>query len=210
MENMQKQVDSLISLVENFRKKLDFFEQNQLSQKLFKVCFYLKSHDLIGLDMIKTSIEGNAYIQNITDEYINKIKKQIFQLIDEIKPDFQKDEIPISIGEKLFLNLGYNKFFDIFSEVYTKDFWGKEPHYRLSKISQAFSVYNEILNHEPFQGVFKWLKNYRPPMEAEISDLLFKFIRNILIHFPFFDSWNEIWISKELGFSQKITTTHNL
>jgi hypothetical protein len=35
-------------------------------------------------------------------------------------------------------------------------------------------------------------------MEAEISYSLFKFIRNILIHFPFFDSWNEIWINKEL------------
>ena len=195
---MQKKVDLLISLVEKLRKKIIFLEQNQLSQKLGKANLYLKSHDLIGLDVIKTSIEGNAYIQNTTDEYINKIKKQIFQLANEIEQDFHKDEIPISTAEKLFLDLSYNKFFDIFSEVYTKDFWKKEPHYRLSKISQVFSVYNEILNHEPFQGVFKWLEKFRPPMEAEISGSLFKFIRNILIHFPFFDSWNEIWINKEL------------
>ncbi|MBL4624425.1 MAG: hypothetical protein JKY42_04720 [Flavobacteriales bacterium] len=27
---------------------------------------------------------------------------------------------------------------------------------------------------------------------------LFKVIRNIIIHFPLFDSWNEIWVSKEV------------
>jgi hypothetical protein len=198
MEDIQKKVDLLISFVENFMEKLNCLEQNQLLQKLVKANFYLKSHDLIGLDIIKTSIEDDVYIQNTTDENINKIKEQIFQLANEIRQDFQKNEIPISMAEKLFLNLGYNKFSDIFSEVYTKNFWEKEPHYRLSKISQVFSVYNEILNYEPFHGVFKWLEKFRPQRESEISRSFFKFIRNILIHFPFFDSWNEIWISKEL------------
>jgi hypothetical protein len=198
MDDIQKKVDILISLVGIFREKTNYLDQNQLSQMLINAIFCLKSHDLIGLDIIKTSIEENIYIKTITDEYIIKTKKQIFQLINEIKQDFAKDEIPISKAEEIFLNLSYNKFFDILSEIYSKKFWEKEQHYRLSKFSQVFSVYSEILNHEPFLGVFDWLKKYRPPMEAEICGSLFKFIRNILVHFPFFDSWNEIWINKEL------------
>jgi len=191
---MQKKVDLLISFVENLNEKLDCLGQSQFSQQLAKACFCLKSHDLIGLDIIKKTIKKNCD-QDYTEE---KIKQQILQLTCEIEQDFQKNVIPISTAEELFLNLSYNKFYDILSEVYTKDFWEKAPHYRLTKISQAFSIYSEILNHEPFEGVFKWLEKYRPPMEAEISGQLFKFIRNILAHFPFFDSWNEIWVSQEL------------
>jgi hypothetical protein len=198
MDIIQQKVDLLISLIENMREKIILLGQNQFLQKIDKAIFCLKSHDLVGLDIIESTIENNTYIQTITDEYTSKIKEQIIQLIKEIKQEFKKDEIPISNAEHLFLNLSYNKFFDIFNEVYTNTFFEKEPHYRLSKVSQAFSIYNEILNHEPFQGVFKWLKKYRPPMEAEISGSFFKFIRNVLIHFPFFESWNEIWINKEL------------
>ncbi len=35
-------------------------------------------------------------------------------------------------------------------------------------------------------------------MEAEIGSELFKFIRNVLVHFPFFRSWDEVWITKNL------------
>jgi len=35
-------------------------------------------------------------------------------------------------------------------------------------------------------------------MESEISGQLFKFIRNVLIHFPIYDSWDEVWINKDL------------
>lgn len=42
------------------------------------------------------------------------------------------------------------------------------------------------------------IKKQRPPMEGEIGSELFKFIRNILSHFPFFDSWNEVWINKTI------------
>lgn len=198
MDIIQEKVNLLISLIDNLWENIDFPNKNQLIQEINKAKFCLKSHDLIGIDIIKFSIEKNTYFQNNTNEYINKIKIQILELISEIKQDYQKDEIPITKAEELFLNLSYNKFFDILSEVYKKHFWEKEPHYRLNKMSQAFSIYNEILNYESFRGVFKWLEKYRPPMEAEISGSLFKFIRNILIHFPFFDSWNEIWINKEL------------
>lgn len=35
-------------------------------------------------------------------------------------------------------------------------------------------------------------------MEGEIGSNLFKFIRNIFAHFPFFDSWDEVWINKSI------------
>jgi broad specificity polyphosphatase/5'/3'-nucleotidase SurE len=41
-------------------------------------------------------------------------------------------------------------------------------------------------------------KGGRPPKEGEIGDELFKFVRNVLVHFPYFESWNDVWISKEI------------
>ena len=40
-------------------------------------------------------------------------------------------------------------------------------------------------------------------MESEIGGPLFKFIRNVLAHFPLFETWDEVWISKELVNWQK-------
>ena len=31
-----------------------------------------------------------------------------------------------------------------------------------------------------------------------LTDQVFKFVRNIISHFPLFDSWDEVWISKSL------------
>ena len=197
---MQKKVDQLVSLVQDLIRDLGKMNQNLLSKRLSQARFCLLSHDLIGLDIILSSFKGNDSLRDISnnDSRFNALKDKVFQLAMNIKGDFNKDVIPISAAEEQFLNLGYNKFFDICSEVYSDEFWSKSPQYRLSRISQAFSIYNELLNHEPFKGVLKWLSKYRPPMEAEISGPLFKFIRNVLAHFPFYDSWNEIWVSKQL------------
>ncbi len=106
-------------------------------------------------------------------------------------------------AEELFLGLAYNRFYDLFDEVMKDDFWHKEPWYRFSKVSQAFAIYAELLMYEPFAHILKAMKKQRPPMEAEIGGPLFKFVRNILAHFPLFESWDEVWISKELVNWQK-------
>ena len=198
MDNIQKNVDLLISLINELKENINCREHTALSHELLKAIHCLKSHDLIGLDIIINSVKKDNLFQDNTDENLINLKEQILQLSKEIKIDYAKDEIPITKAEELFLNLSYNKYFDILSEVYTKEFWEKEPYYRLSRFTQVLSIYNEIINHEPFQGVFNWLKKNRPPMEAEICNSLFKFIRNVLIHFPYFDCWNEIWINKEI------------
>jgi len=44
----------------------------------------------------------------------------------------------------------------------------------------------------------QFVKNSRPPMEAVISNEFIKFVRNVLILFPCFTKWNDIYISKRL------------
>lgn len=101
-------------------------------------------------------------------------------------------------AEKLFLNLAYERFFLLFDEVMNEEFWEKEAWYRFSRVSHAFSVYTEVIAYEPFKYIFESLKIKRPPMESEIANELFKFVRNILSHFPFYETWEDVWISKEL------------
>jgi len=100
--------------------------------------------------------------------------------------------------EKLFLNLGYDKFYDLFDEVMSENFWENDPWYRFSKVSQAFAIYAELLSYEPFRYVLRVIKENKPPMESEIGGPLLKFVRNVLAHFPLFNSWNDVWISKPL------------
>jgi len=104
----------------------------------------------------------------------------------------------ISESELLFLTMAYNRFYDLYDEVMLDDFWIKDDWNRYSKITQAFSIYSELLNYLPLKGIIEIIKTKRPPMESEIGSELFKFIRNVLIHFPFYKSWDEIWINKSL------------
>jgi hypothetical protein len=194
---MQEKVDLLISLIQTLIIHFNRLGAKKLSLPLSKACSYLKSHDLSGLKIISNSIDKDLS-KEFDDAEIIKLKAQIKDLINLIEQEYNKDIIPLTPAEVQFLNLSYNKFFDICSEVYTQDFWEQSPQYRLSKISQAFSIYSEIITHEPFKGIFIWLSNHRPPMESEISGQLFKFIRNVLIHFPIYDSWDEVWINKDL------------
>lgn len=78
------------------------------------------------------------------------------------------------------------------------EFWQQDPIYRFPKIKDGFSVYSELLNYEPIRRVISEIKKRRPPMEGEIGSELFKFIRNAFSHFPFFDSWDEVWINKSI------------
>jgi hypothetical protein len=106
-------------------------------------------------------------------------------------------------SEELFLSLGYNRFYDLFDEIIEDDFWSKEDWYRFSKVSNIFSIYAELLAYEPFKYVLEALKEQRPPMESEIGGPLFKFIRNILAHFPVFETWDDVWVNKDLVNWQK-------
>lgn len=109
-----------------------------------------------------------------------------------------KTNLKPNLQELKFLNLAYNRFYDLQEEIFNDEFWIYEPKYRFSKIKEIFAVYVELLNYEPIGWVIKEIKEKRPPMESEIASKLFKFIRNLILHFPFFDSWDDVWFDKEL------------
>lgn len=100
--------------------------------------------------------------------------------------------------ENIFLNHSYNFFLDIHEEIENETFWEKDSYYRFNRIRDALLVYSEILEYEPIGWFLKALEELRPPMEAELSREYILFIRNLLIHFPFFKSWNEVKFTKEL------------
>lgn len=100
--------------------------------------------------------------------------------------------------ELQFLTLGYNRFYDLFDEVMLDGFWEMDSFYRLSKVTQAFSIYTETLQYEPIKYSLELIKKHRPPMEYEIGKYLFKFIRNTLLHFPFYKEWDDIWLNMDL------------
>jgi hypothetical protein len=102
------------------------------------------------------------------------------------------------ISEIQFLTLAYNRFYDLFDEVIDDSFWVKSDWERFSKINQTYSIYTELLNYEPIKWIIEKLKTDRPPMEAEIGSELFKFVRNVFTHFPFFTKWDDVWINKSI------------
>jgi len=100
-------------------------------------------------------------------------------------------------AEIAFLTLVYNRFYDIFEEIMQGSFWRKNKEYRFCKTKDVFAIYSELLNYKPIKGVIDWMrKGGRPPMEGEIANDLFKFIRNLILHFPYFESWNSVWVNK--------------
>lgn len=102
--------------------------------------------------------------------------------------------------ERIFLNLFYNKFYDLYKEISIDNFFKKNSDIRFYKIREIFSVYKELLSYEPIRHYLKYIKNGgRPPLEGVIAEDLFSFIRNVLSHFPVFNSWDDVYITKNLA-----------
>jgi hypothetical protein len=111
--------------------------------------------------------------------------------------------------EKIVLGLFYNRFYDLYDELYNDSFFENNSHYRFLKIREIFSVYKELLNYDPIKQHLKYIKNGgRPPLEGFIVDDLFSFVRNVLLHFPLFDKWDDVYISKTLATWNRAGTIH--
>ena len=104
-----------------------------------------------------------------------------------------------SSKEYEFLNLATNRFLDIYEEINSCSFMDTPPETRLHMIKDFFSVYTEMLSYPPIREHVEFIEKTRPPMESVISSDLIKFVRNLLAHFPFFTTWDEIYISKQLA-----------
>lgn len=97
-----------------------------------------------------------------------------------------------------FLNRATNRFMDLFEEINNSSFMSNSPEIRLYKLKDLFGVYTELLSYQPIKDHIDFIEKTRPSMESVISSELIKFIRNTLVHFPFFTTWDEIYISKQL------------
>ena len=109
-----------------------------------------------------------------------------------------EEDIKPNKKEYKFLNLAYNRFFELTDKISDENFWEKSSEIRLLYIKDLISIYTELLNYEPIQHFIEEIRKKRPPLETEISSDLLKFIRNIFVHFPVFNSWNEMYINLDL------------
>jgi hypothetical protein len=120
----------------------------------------------------------------------------------------EKQNLRPNKKEKIALTLFYNRFYDLYDELSHQDFFKNEPSYRFYKIREIFSVYKELLGYEPIKYHIQLIKNTRPPLEGVIVSELFGFVRNLLLHFPVFDNWEDVYISKDLATWNKAGTIH--
>jgi hypothetical protein len=98
-------------------------------------------------------------------------------------------------NEVEFLTLGFNRFLDLHKAIISDAFWDENPSQRFFKTKELFAVYSEILKYPPVQWVID--VNNRPN-HSDIGRDLFKFIRHILMHFPFFYNWDDVWVKQSL------------
>ena len=102
--------------------------------------------------------------------------------------------------EKVALSLFYNKFYHLFNEIIDDSFTKNDPSTRFSKLKEAFLIYKELTSYDPIKEYLKWMKlGGRPPIEGMIADDLFAFIRNLLLHFPIFDTWDDVYVNEDLA-----------
>lgn len=45
-------------------------------------------------------------------------------------------------------------------------------------------------------------------MKESLLTILFSFVRNLLLHFPIFENWDDVYISKDLATWNKVGTIH--
>lgn len=111
--------------------------------------------------------------------------------MEEIKPNNKEIEA---------LSLFYDRFYTLFEEITNDDFLNKDETIRFYKFREAFSIYKELICYEPLKCYLNWMKKGgRPIFEGFIADDLFSFIRNLLLHFPVFETWDTVYINKNLA-----------
>lgn len=110
-------------------------------------------------------------------------------------------------AEAAFLSLGYNRFLDLFKEVDSKSFWEQPALYRFHRIRDVFAVYTELTQYEALKYVLNAKKTSRP-IEHDVGKRLFSFVRHLLAHFPLFDSWDTVTISRQLATWEREAEIH--
>ena len=110
-------------------------------------------------------------------------------------------------AEQAFLELGYNRFLDLYKEVDSAGFWEQPPSYRFHRIRDVFAIYDELTNYVAIAHILATRQQARP-VEHDLGERLFSFIRNLLAHFPLFDNWNDVWIDQQLATWERTAQIH--
>lgn len=111
--------------------------------------------------------------------------------MEESKPNEKEERV---------LTIFYNRFYDLYEDISDDNFITSDSESRFYKIREIFSVYKELLGYTPIKYYLQHVKNgIRPHLEGIIAEDLFSFIRNVLLHFPLFDTWDDIYITKDLA-----------
>lgn len=166
------------SLYPEAQKKIRIYQDNT-----WKTIDVLQKEDIVEIAKSCIPEEINEFLEWIKNIYLTVPEGCILS----------KDS-----KEYEFLNLATNRFLDLYGEINNPTFMDLSPEARLYKIKDIFSVYTELLSYPPIKDHINFIEKTRPPMESVISSDFIKFIRNILVHFPFYTTWDEIHISKQL------------
>lgn len=100
--------------------------------------------------------------------------------------------------ERFFLEFAFRRLKTIRKEICFKNssFWQKDSYYRFARIKEAFVLFTEISSHKSMR-LFPNLYDEKF-LFPFLTNEVFRFVRNVISHFPLFDSWDDVWISKSL------------
>jgi hypothetical protein len=88
-----------------------------------------------------------------------------------------------------FLNLAFSRYHKVIDELDVS----KSEKENFLLIKEVLSIYTELERYWPVHQTLK-----AAPENFQQIASLFKVIRNLVLHFPFFDSWSDIQFNKEL------------
>ena len=184
----------IFSIIDAFNEDVDD-KKNAICKPTTKNKIYVFQNDLWqNIDVFEKEEILNA-IKSSDSEKVRFFEEWLKNLCSNIP---EGCILPKDSKEYEFLNLATNRFMELYEEINNCSFMDLTPEIRLYKIKDFFSVYSEMLSYASIKDYIEIVENTRPPMESVISSDLVKFVRNILAHFPFFTSWDEIYISKQL------------
>lgn len=98
-------------------------------------------------------------------------------------------------SELMFLQLAYNSFYDLYELYFSWAELNEKQKYDI--ILKIYSIFSECLKYEPIKHYLSFLEKNRPEWDI-ISLKFFEIIRHIIIHFPFFNSWNEVYFNRKI------------
>lgn len=102
-------------------------------------------------------------------------------------------------SEKQFLHLAYERFVNLVKEIKGKHFWDHDAKYRLAQEKELFLIYTELSSYNLLKELFNQFKNEPENKNYHtIGVELFQMLRNVFTHFPFFETYNDIWINHSI------------